>query len=471
MKKGKLSLALESFNKLTINKLKKFVSSPYFNRDQSLVDLLVFLTSITPLEYEKLNKEMVWREFKGDSPFNDVRFRKYLSDLLGLVEQFLSLEELEADPFQRDLLLLRSLNRKGLKKLIPGTLKKASKRIDEDKHLGIEKLHNEYLLEKEKFNSEFRFDRKQRSNIQDIISTFDHFYVAERFKLGADQISRGKFVKLEEMDSFGSTLSEWLDENEISPGEMAKAYQAVFNSQKLETIDSYFTLRDRIGSLSGPLDNSEAGSIYASQINFCIRQINSGDAKFLKELFIIYKELLEKNLLVTDGRISPNTFSNVNITALRNQAYDWAENFLEVYAQYLPKDKRENLPKYELARIFFYKKEFLQVIEILREFEFTDKFDTLQTKALQIYTYYELGEFEVLDSLLKSLKIYLQRHKELGAERIKNYKNLIKLITQMISIVPGDQKRIAKLKKDLDEMKGIAANKEWLEEKIAELEK
>jgi len=230
-------------------------------------------------------------------------------------------------------------------------------------------------------------------------------------------------------------------------------------------------LRRVLSDLDKPLSLTDGVSIYSSQINFCVKKINSGVKEYLNELFALYKELIRNGYILTNGKISPTTYINVAVTALRNEEYNWAQDFISEYAKFLPSSQRENLPKYQLSRVYFYKKEFGKVIELLRDFEMEDVIDNLQAKSLLLQTYYELKEIDALDSLLKSLKTYIVRHKEIDPGRRKNYKNLIKLITQLMSIIPGNQKKIDKLRLTISEMKGIAANREWLEEKIQELEK
>ena len=81
-----------------------------------------------------------------------------------------------------------------------------------------------------------------------------------------------------------------------------------------------------------------------------------------------------------------------------------------------------------------------------------------------------MEEVEPMYSLMDSFRTYINRHKNIPDQRRKNYINLIRFLKKLSNTLPGDKKRIEKLKSELDDMQGIAANRTWLKEKIAELE-
>jgi hypothetical protein len=87
-----------------------------------------------------------------------------------------------------------------------------------------------------------------------------------------------------------------------------------------------------------------------------------------------------------------------------------------------------------------------------------------------LLTYYEIDEYDPLEALLESFRAYLNRHKStIPDNRRKSFMDLIRFTRKLIRIIPGDKTALDKLKKEVDETKGIASEK-WLREKIAELE-
>ena len=106
---------------------------------------------------------------------------------------------------------------------------------------------------------------------------------------------------------------------------------------------------------------------------------------------------------------------------------------------------------------------------MLQEVEYEDIVYSLSSKSLLIATYYESDEIEPLYSLLDSFRVYLNRRKDIPDRWRKNHQNLVRFTKKLVRIIPGDDKAIEKIKKEIDESDGIADVK-WLKEKIAELE-
>jgi hypothetical protein len=71
--------------------------------------------------------------------------------------------------------------------------------------------------------------------------------------------------------------------------------------------------------------------------------------------------------------------------------------------------------------------------------------------------------------LFESFRVYLNRNRQITENRKNLYKNLISFTKRLTRIMPGDQKSIEKLKREVEHTAEIA-NKGWLKQKIAELE-
>ena len=90
--------------------------------------------------------------------------------------------------------------------------------------------------------------------------------------------------------------------------------------------------------------------------------------------------------------------------------------------------------------------------------------------SVLLQAFYEMDAIEPMFSLMDSFRTYLNRHKEIPQNRRRNYTNLIRFLKKLTNTLTGDQKGIEKLKVELNNMEGIAASKNWLNDKIAELE-
>jgi hypothetical protein len=239
--------------------------------------------------------------------------------------------------------------------------------------------------------------------------------------------------------------------------------------EKFEKEEYYFRLKSELEKNSYLFPNSEAYSMYSYAMNYCIRKTNRGASNFLHELFDLYKELLEKELIYINNMLSPWDFKNIIVTALRLGNYKWAEKFIHDYSFKLPETSRDNAVTYNLAQVYFYQKLHDKVISLLQEVEYEDMTYNLGSKSMLIATYYETDEIEPLYHLFESFRTYLNRHKDIPANRRKNYGNLIKYTKKLTRIRPGDNAALKKLKEEVENTKNIASIN-WLKEKIAELE-
>ena len=92
----------------------------------------------------------------------------------------------------------------------------------------------------------------------------------------------------------------------------------------------------------------------------------------------------------------------------------------------------------------------------------------LGAKTMQITAYYELKEFDALESLLNAYKMFITREKSLSKERKKAYFNLIKYTKKLLYILPDEKAKIAKMRKEIEENNTVVT-KTWLLEKVDEL--
>jgi hypothetical protein len=103
----------------------------------------------------------------------------------------------------------------------------------------------------------------------------------------------------------------------------------------------------------------------------------------------------------------------------------------------------------------------------LRNIEYEDIGYNLISKAMLTITYNELAEFDTLDSLLESFRVFLNRHKNIPQQTRKIYLNLIKYTRLMTRLAPTDKAGVTALIEEITLEKANIVNHEWLLEKLA----
>jgi hypothetical protein len=360
-----------------------------------------------------------------------------------------------------------------MNRLFSSTMRSA-RRLSEQQYFRTANYYlSQYQVEKN-YNDlmELERDRTAKKNVEEILNNLDRFFLAEKLRYSCTVLSQQSLVSLEYKLLFIDEIVRHIKEHkfeDVPP--IAVYYQIYLTYVDAENSDHYFKLMELLNKYGDLFPRNEAEFIYTTALNYCIKKLNQGSRQFLEEYFNVFVILLKKELLLTDGELSPWHFRNIVVIALRLGKTEWTEQFIYEYKKLLPESMRENAVSFNLAQLYFSQKKFNKVIELLRNVEYEDFTYNLNSKTMLLSTYYETDEIEPLYFLMDSFRTYLNRHKDFSAAKRSHYTNLIKFTKQLTKIMPGDKKAIDKLKKEVEEAeaKGIASIT-WLKEKIEELE-
>jgi hypothetical protein len=83
-------------------------------------------------------------------------------------------------------------------------------------------------------------------------------------------------------------------------------------------------------------------------------------------------------------------------------------------------------------------------------------------------TYFELGEYQPLQSLKESFRILLRRKKLISAQNQLNYGNFARFTMKLFRVDVKNKTQMAALKKSIEGTSNIA-DKSWLLEKLAQI--
>ena len=473
MRNTKLYAVLEYFDKKEQSRLRKYLLSPYFNSNEDLV--ILFETVVKQLNSTKVKafeKKEVWKKLENTKKYDDVRFRKYMSDLLKLIENFLAQEIYENSPLIRATNLLNAVETKNLTKMHNSTLRTARRLSEQIKHRDADYYYHQYLIELS-YHKLTDFDNKrtnETSNEKEIIQNLDFFYFAEKLRIHSSMLSNQYLVKRDMESLFFDEVIEYVKNREFEETPAISIYFQIYLTQvEADNENHYFKLKKLLNKYYTLFPAAQAYDMYIFAMNYCIRRLNQGKPNALEELFILYKELLPKKLILVDGELSPWHFKNIIVTALRLKEYKWTEDFIGEYKNYLPEKIRENAVSFNLAQVYFYQKKYIKVSQILPMIEYEDFTYNLGSKAMLLATYFETNEIEPLYSLFESFRAFLNRHKKFPPDRRESYLNLIKFTKKLTKLKARDKKGIQKLKDDIEKNKNIASIN-WLLDKITELE-
>ncbi|MEZ4886695.1 MAG: hypothetical protein R3E32_18345 [Chitinophagales bacterium] len=464
----KLTSLLESLDVYEANRCRKFLRSPFFNEDERLVrlfDLLIPNTSKTPI-----SKSEIWLQLEGETPYKDVKFRRWCSDLTKLVLQFLAQEIYQNTVMPEQLYLIEVVQTRNLEKFYHSSFQNAENLLSKQKHRDSVFFYHEFKLNEAQQKQEFATKgHSEQTSFDVLMQHLDAFYLTQKLRYYCHWLNYRKVLRLEgDMQvPLMTELMQFIEANKVNQMPVVAIYYQIALTLLDDNDENHYHELKRLLEVHSHLFSSEeAWEMYGYALNYCIRKINSG-AEYLAELFGLYRVTLNKAVILNDGQLDHQHFKNMIAIALRLKQFDWVTDFIEIYQNKLPEKVRENAYTYNMARVYFSKKEWDRVIELLQQVEYDDVFYKLDSKALLLKTYYESGEWLVLDSLIDSFQILLRRNKEISKQHRSNYLNLVKFVKKLNSLTSNHPTKIKALKEKIEATKQVA-DKGWLLEKLEE---
>lgn len=468
---NKVYQVLEHLEPGEYKRLLKFLNSPYFNQSRTLVQLCEVLLVQVENKQKGFKREVVWRKLFAREPYDDVNFRKYCSDLLKLVESFMAHEMFMQEPVREAVNTLEFVVRRRMEPLYNSAFRQARSEMQKQNYRTLDFFHNTYLIER-LYYSMMDFDVKVnvRANLEEISHNLDLYYWIEKIKLHSSALSQRKTgnytYKIDFVDEIIAYLQHYPQEHEP---ELKLYYYAFLTLYDENNTDHYYKLREMLAQFGANMPQKEAIELYDSALHYSTGKINKGNRIFLQEYFDLSEEAIQKNVFLVKNELAPWRFNNITVAALRLGKLDWAENFVTQYHLYLPSETRQNTYTFNLARVYFYQQKFEKVLSLLRNIEYEDIGYNLISKVNLTLTYYELDEFDALDSFMESFRVFLNRHKNIPLQRRRNYLNLLKYVRRLTRLLPGDKAAVEKLREEVLLDKAVTVNHEWLMEKLDEL--
>lgn len=474
MKDSKLFTALTELSVREFSKFIKFLNSPYLNENHSIIAFGTYLERVF-VDYENtgISKEAIHQAvFTG--PYDDLRVRHLLSDMLRLLEKFFALENYLSDTEDVEFDKLAQFRKRVMYKHFSAVSRKLRKRLEGDSfEESADGYYKRFLLEREINQYPPKSDKKLRRGDTNIVAAseaLDNYFILQKLRYGCIQTNYGSM--------YNRTLELFLLEEIV--GHVAKK-----NTEQYALINTYYlaflmlrnkgeeehfvNYKESLKNHNKTFELTANVELYTFAQNYCIGRINGGEKRFFEELFELYKQTLSNKVAFATGELSAPNFKNMVTVGCNLKQFDWVKDFITDYLEYLPKEHQENSRILMTALLYWHLNRYSDTIKLLSRVEYDDPFYALDSRSLLMKIYFELAEFEVLRSLCDSFKIYLRRNKTISAGHIGNYTNLINYTLKLIKVRPDQHERLAKVKYEISTAKAVY-NRAWLLEQIKNME-
>ncbi len=461
MVNGVLLQVFESLSPKEIRELGRFIRSPYINRRIEVSRLYDYIAKNISISEDTLRKEKAWKYVFPNKEYDGKEMRYTMSFLLKATRQFLIYQELDEDKVQSQILLCRSLRHRRLDKLFEKEVKKTMEWQKEQPYRNTLYHYNNYQIQFERYEYISQHRRSGDMPLQSLSDELTYFYIADILRQSCTILthqtvsSRNYDLKL---------LNEVLKHVEEKDYSFVPAILLYYHSYKalsnLDNENHFQKFKQLLYEHWNLFPVLECRDLYILAINYCIKRLNKGDREYIREGFDLYKSGLENEVFLEDGYLSSFTYKNISRLGLALGEYDWVEKFLSHYKKLLFPKTRENTYIYNLANFHFQKLDYDNAMRLLQKVDFDDVLNNLDSRRMLLRTYYELGEYDPLDSLLVSFKTYISRQKDIGYLK-NNYLNLIRFVTKMLKSNLSSTKTREALKNEINQTEALA-ERSWL---------
>jgi hypothetical protein len=460
MEKSQLINIIKTFSRRDVREMLRWLQSPVHNLREDVIVLFQYITSDNVLyNNESLAKEAAYKALMPKEKYNDAKMRQVMFFLQENIEQFLAFQEWSKNEKNQRLALAQNYRHRKLEKPFLKTIQD----LEKEQSISIEHdaSHHELqhrLLEQHSFFQVMN-DRSKIVFLQEVNNTLDTYYIAQKLKYFCNMHSHQSVFKIEYDYTFLVPLLTQIQQQNLLSVPAISVYYYIYHTLiEKENPEHFMALKQEISEKLTKFPMSEAREILLMGINYCIGRANAGHVTYFHDAIELFQLGDHSNLLLEDGQVSRFTFRNAVSFGTRIKAFEWVEYFIDKYKKCLDDKYQGGFVQFNYARLYFEKGDYKQAMKLLAQTEYDDILIALNAKFMLLKMYYELREYDVLESHLESMRAYVQRKEVIGYHR-NIYKNIIRFAKKLLNLNPTTQK-IEALRQDIATTNPMA-DREW----------
>ncbi len=454
---------LQRLEKRELNLFQHYLETPFFNRRN---DVQLLLNSWMTEKGRSHPNLYYWKKVFPDTVYEEKKWNLLKSRLFKLLEAFLAFREIQKSESLQKFYLAKAYRKLHEEKNFTRAVSETQKALIKQPFRSSEYLQGLYDLSYEQYDYISSTNRKRDNNLQEVIDNLDHYFIVAKLKQACNALSRSLINQEEYKIGMISEMLRYVENRPqlLEIPAIAIYYHCYHAITASENEEAFVRLRESIRMHQDYFPSAELRDIYTFAINFSIRKSNKGSLFFIRETFELYVLSLERGFLLEDGTILESTYSNIVSLALRLEKFEWAENFLQKYQTYLKPSLQQSFYHFNLGKVYYQKRELQESLLQLVKVESVSSFLHLATRILQLKIYYELEEIDPLESLLESVRVYLQRSNDLSYRK-EHYSNIITFTKQLLQLPAMSKKEKLAFRKRVETAE-VLGERNWLLEMI-----
>lgn len=456
MKNSHLNQLIRSLSAQERREARRFLDSPFFNQRTDVVSLYTFL-----LERPQLPKKKAWRLLFPREDYDDQKMRLIMSYLSRLLEQYLAVKEQATDEHGMHLQLARAYRRRGMDAAFDRTARQLQKKLTAQPMRDAHFYQLQYHLEWEQHQLASASDPTDVQGLEALTQTVNAAYLLRQLRniclLVAHQTVY-QAAKPIELEDAVVRLAEQTKAGDLPA--IAIYLDCYYMHRHPEEEEHFRCFRDGLLQADELFPEEETRGLYLMLINYCVRKLNDGADNYFREVLELYETGLERGFLLENGTLSRFTYYNVVAAGLRVGDLDRVSDFIHQYKGALEKKYRESSFSFSLARLEYARRNFGAVLELLQKANYRDPLLNLAAKTLLLKTFYELDEYDLLQSHLDAMRNYLRRKRIIGYHR-SNYLKIIRYTEKILRLNLSNAAEVATLRHEIEGETALT-ERDWL---------
>ena len=418
---------LKTLNKTELKSLGDFINSPYFNSIEKLKALFIEVSKSYPdFTSKRLEDEAIHRKLYPGKEFKQKSILNLFSDFGNLLRRFLSYEKFALQEDAIEMNLAKSLSERRLYELSIKAIHDFKKRKQTDEKFQedyyqffykMERIVHRNLLNMRPLNKK-KINEALNSAAKALMMDFLNKYSSLAYYLAVIKIVRPEPENNKTIENYlnsvnAENIMKYAESSDDKFASIVKMQYMLYKFVKDNfTGEEYFELKE---ILLNNINNFTPEDIC---IHFKeITDLAGIKAVSITELFDLRKKFCELKVYPNDSipNFSAATLQNTFITAMSLGEYEWAENFLEEYINYIDEDLRVNEYNYSKALLNLRLRNYEKSLEHLNKIKYHELVEKINVRFYYMMNYIELGMYDSAASMVKSIK-QLERD---GKERVK----------------------------------------------------
>lgn len=476
---------LQSFNNKEKERFTYFITSTYFNTDQSVVKLFKALKKnvLSRKPFDDAAQIQVYQAtFSNLSLPKNVLTKQQkkvlgaiMSKLTKLAQRFLIIEHLEQYPTFEMKILNEQLLEKKQFNLFNRLLKKNQKQLDSQLEKGIEHYAFGFELEMERMNYLYQKGLLiKENNFPALIDNLDKYYLLNKLKLWLtiQSIANVSTKNSYDFTSF-EAIKSLLDHSEHSNNRLILLYRIVIQLLDTKKEADYFYLVKLLEQYGLDIPRNYLVDFYTVACNFCMHQVRIGQIDYNRKLFELYKVIDAKGLLLEGDYLQLIKFKNIIGASCHVDEFEWAIKMVHKYYIYTAKEVQKSIYHFNLGTIEFYKSNYKEAISHFIRVEKIDLAYDLDCRMMLLKSYYEIDKQydERTMQIFRSAERFIETNQELTYAPKKSYKNFIQILINLYRVRHKEGKTTIKGVENKLEKMAYVSDKKWLVDKIENLSK